>query len=106
MKDLIKLYAIVICRTVIVKIQLFIRLCFNGRCYPTTHQRDHGGFRDFYIFLRIVYKYFSVFSVNNNWLTIEFPGPNNDFIFVKNAHGDTRVKNFKEVVQTIKTNNK
>lgn len=101
MNDLIKLYFIVICRSVIFKTQLIIRFVLNGRCYATREQIINGTFKDYWIGW-IAYKYFSKFKILNGWLSIDFPGPENDLIFMTNAHGDKMSISFNDLKEKCK----
>jgi hypothetical protein len=105
MIDIIKIRLIVIARTIVFKIQLLIRFALNGRCYPTKEQRESGSFKDYWIGW-IAYRYFSKTVVCGGWLSVDFVGPDNDFIFVCNSHGDKMSKTLFELTNVIKLNNK
>jgi hypothetical protein len=104
MNDVLKIYFFVILRSLVFHLQKTIRFFLNGRCYPTKEQRENETFRDYWIGW-IAYKYFSKFTVCNNWLTLDFVGPNNDLIFTKNSHGDMMTKRFSEIIEIVKINN-
>ena len=105
MHDLSRLFLIVTLRTLVFKLQLFIRFLLNGRCYPSKEQRDNGTFKDYWIGW-VAYKYFSDISICNGWLKLNFPSPSNDLIFTQNIHGDKMSKNLNEIRCYIKINNK
>lgn len=105
MADLLKVYLIVIFRTLVFKTQLLIRFFLNGRFYPTKQQRENETFRDYWIGW-IAYRYFSKINVCDGWLNVDFVSPSNDFIFTTNSHGDKMTKTLKELVRVIKINNK
>ena len=105
MKDLIKIYVLVLLRSIVFKIQLLIRLALNGRFYPTKEQRDGGRFKDYWIGW-IAYRYLSKLTVCDGWLSVDFFSPSNDFIFTTNSNGDKMTKTFSELLEVIKINNK